>query len=84
MATSKKAAWASSSIPEIRLKAVRPQWSARDRLRILAADACQPGDLGALLRREGIYSSHLSRVSRNPETSRRITFRWSGRAPHTR
>ena len=51
--------------PEIRPKAVRTQWSARDRLRILAAaDACPPGELGALLRREGIYSSHLSRWRR--------------------
>ena len=48
--------------PEIRPKAVRSQWSARERLRILeAADACPPGEIGALLRREGIYSSHLSR-----------------------
>jgi transposase-like protein len=51
--------------PEIRPKAVRTQWSARDRLRILAAaDACLPGAIGALLRREGIYSSHLARWRR--------------------
>ena len=54
-----------SSDPEIRPKAVRTQWSAQDRLRILeAADACPPGELGAVLRREGIYSSHLSRWRR--------------------
>ncbi|WP_205701439.1 helix-turn-helix domain-containing protein [Herpetosiphon llansteffanensis] len=40
-------------------------WSGRDRLRILAAaDACAPGELGALLRREGMYSSHLARWRR--------------------
>ncbi len=51
--------------PEIRPKAVRTQWSARERLRILAAaDACPPGAIGALLRREGLYSSHLSRWRR--------------------
>ena len=51
--------------PEIRPRAARTRWSARDRLRILtAADACPPGELGALLRREGIYSSHLSRWRR--------------------
>ena len=51
--------------PEIRPKATRSQWSARERLRILeAADACPPGEIGALLRREGIYSSHLSRWRR--------------------
>lgn len=51
--------------PEIRPRAARAQWSARERLRILAAaDACPPGEIGALLRREGIYSSHLSRWRR--------------------
>jgi len=51
--------------PEIRPRAARTRWSARDRLRILtAADACPPGELGTLLRREGIYSSHLSRWRR--------------------
>ncbi len=56
---------ASTSDPEIRPKAIRSQWSARERLRILeAADACPPGEIGALLRREGIYSSHLARWRR--------------------
>ena len=51
--------------PEIRPKAVRTQWSARERLRILvAADACAPGEIGALLRHEAIYSSHLVRWRR--------------------
>lgn len=66
MATTKKTRPDSSNPdPEIRPRAARAQWSARDRLRILeAADACPPGELGALLRREGIYSSHLSRWRR--------------------
>ena len=40
----------------------RRQFSAAYKLQILtAADACtKPGELGALLRREGLYSSHLS------------------------
>jgi len=40
----------------------RRQFSGSDKRRILeAADRCtQPGDLGALLRKEGIYSSHLN------------------------
>lgn len=40
----------------------RRQFSSREKRRILdAADRCrQPGDIGALLRKEGIYSSHLS------------------------
>jgi len=42
-------------------KASRRTFSAAEKLRILnEADACtQPGQLGALLRREGLYSSHL-------------------------
>ena len=64
-ATQKTSPPPASPDPEIRPNAVRTQWSARDRLRILeAADACPPGELGALLRREGIYSSHLSRWRR--------------------
>ena len=40
----------------------RRQFSAAYKLQILtAADACtKPGELGALLRREALYSSHLS------------------------
>lgn len=40
----------------------RRQFSTAYKLQILsAAEACtQPGELGALLRREGLYSSHLS------------------------
>ncbi len=49
--------------PEVLPKADRRQFSAATKLRILeAADRCaEPGQLGALLRREGIYSSHLSK-----------------------
>ena len=64
-ATQTTSTTSSTHDPEIRPKAVRTQWSARERLRILeAADACPPGEIGALLRREGIYSSHLSRWRR--------------------
>ncbi len=49
--------------PEVAPKADRRQFSATDTLRILeeAAQCTEPGQLGALLRREGIYSSHLSK-----------------------
>jgi transposase len=48
--------------PEVPAKATRRRFSAEYRLRILKlADACKkPGDVGALLRREGLYSSHLT------------------------
>ena len=43
--------------------AERRRFTAAEKLRILEeADACtQPGEIGALVRREGIYSSYLSR-----------------------
>jgi transposase-like protein len=48
--------------PEVVATAKRRQFSASEKRRIVAAaDACKkPGELGALLRREGIYSSMLS------------------------
>jgi transposase len=48
--------------PEVVPTAKRRSFSKAEKLRIVAAaDACvAPGDIGALLRREGIYSSHLA------------------------
>lgn len=48
--------------PEVVADARRRTFTAEYKLRILAeADAAvQPGDIGALQRREGLYSSHLS------------------------
>jgi transposase-like protein len=48
--------------PEVVPQATRRQFSAAYKQRIVAeADACtQPGEIGALLRREGLYSSHLA------------------------
>ena len=48
--------------PEVVATAKRRQFSSSDKRRILdAADHCtQPGEIGALLRKEGIYSSHLN------------------------
>ncbi len=48
--------------PEVPEKPVRRRFTAEYKLRILKeADACQAqgGEIGALLRREGLYSSHL-------------------------
>ena len=47
--------------PEVRPKAKRRQFSAEYKRRILReADTCtERGQLGALLRREGLYTSHL-------------------------
>jgi transposase-like protein len=49
--------------PEVVPKAKRRRFTAQYKLRIVKeADACtEPGQIGALLRREGLYSSHLSK-----------------------
>lgn len=48
--------------PEVPPRARRRSFTAEYRMTVLReADACkQPGEVGALLRREGLYSSHLS------------------------
>ncbi len=48
--------------PEVVAKPKRRQFAAQYRLRILEeADCCtEPGEVGRLLRREGLYSSHLT------------------------
>ncbi len=47
---------------EVMAKATRRRFTAEYKLKILReADACtEPGAIGALLRREGLYSSHLT------------------------
>ena len=49
--------------PELAQKARRRRYSAKYKLAIVReADACErPGEIGALLRREGLYSSHLGK-----------------------
>jgi transposase-like protein len=48
--------------PEVKEKATRRRFTAEYKRRILAeVERCRkPGELGALLRREGLYSSHLT------------------------
>jgi transposase len=48
--------------PELVERARRRRFSAEYKLRVLReADACSaPGEIGALLRREGLYTSHLT------------------------
>ena len=55
--------------PEVVGRAQRRQFSVSDKLRILReADECdEPGQIGALLRREGIYSSYLTQWRRERE-----------------
>ena len=60
---------ASDPDPEVPAKVQRRRFSAAYRLRILKeVDACKkPGDVGALLRREGLYSSLLTNWRRQRE-----------------
>ena len=47
--------------PQVPEKARRRRFSAAQKLKFLEqADCCKPGELGSLLRREGLYSSQLS------------------------
>lgn len=61
---------AAGADPEVLEKATRRRFTAKYKLSILAqADQCkQPGQIGALLRREGLYSSHLTTWRRQRES----------------
>ena len=54
--------------PEVVEKAGRRRFTAKYKLGVLEkADRCEPGEIGALLRREGLYSSHLTTWRRQRE-----------------
>ncbi len=69
--------------PEVPAKVQRRQFPAAYRLRILReADACtKRGALGALLRREGLYSSHLVHWRRQREQGELVAGRARKRGP---
>jgi transposase-like protein len=69
--------------PEVVAKAKRRRFSAEYRLKILRqADACKaPGELGALLRREGLYSSLLSTWRRQRDQGALVALRARKRGP---
>jgi len=58
--------------PEVKTKAERRRFTTAYKLRILSeAENCtEPGELGALLRREGLYDSHLWRWRKAQEEGR--------------
>lgn len=58
--------------PEVARRAERRVFSIADRLRILSeADACsKPGEIGALLRREGLYASTLSNFRKQRDSGK--------------
>ena len=56
--------------PEVPAKAIRRRFSAKYKMKILKkAEDCKgiPGAIGALLRREGLYSSHLTTWKKQSE-----------------
>ena len=69
--------------PEVPAKVQRRQFTAAYRLRILKeADACtKHGALGALLRREGLYSSHVVNWRRQREQGELVAGRARKRGP---
>jgi transposase len=72
--------------PAVPERPVRRRFAAEYKLRILReADVCtEPGQLGALLRREGLYSSHLRawRHGRDEGTLAGLTPKRRGRKPN--
>ncbi len=72
--------------PEVPEKAKRRQFSTEYKLRVLReADACRgEGEIGALLRREGLYSSHLTTWRRQRETGALAGMRARKRGPKGR
>jgi len=71
--------------PEVVAKPKRRRFTAEYRLRILEeADRCtQPGEVGQMLRREGLYSSHLTkwRQARREGSLRGLRSRKRGAKP---
>ena len=58
--------------PQVKQRAPRRRFTAEEKLRLLKeADACkEPGQLGALLRREGLYSSTLLSFRKQKEAGK--------------
>ena len=79
---------ASDPDPEVPAKARRRRFTAKYKLGILEeADQCsEPGEIGALLRREGLYSSLLSkwRAERKAGALEALTPKKRGRKPRPR
>ena len=69
--------------PEVVAVARRRQFTASYKRRIVReADACDaPGDVGALLRREGLYSSHLHKWRQELEAAELAALQCKTRGP---
>jgi len=70
---------------EVAVKPTRRKFSAEYKLRILQeTDRCKPGDVGAVLRREGLFSSNLTAWRREQEVGQLqgLAPRRRGRKPN--
>jgi transposase-like protein len=70
---------------EIAVKPTRRKFTAEYKLKILQeTDQCKPGDVGAVLRREGLFSSHLGAWRREREIGQlqALAPRRRGRKPN--
>src|SRR3990172_9507228 len=78
-----KVAVSSPPDPEVAALPRRRQFSAEYKRRIVrAANACKvAGDIGALLRREGLYSSHLTHWRREVEAGEQAALGAKRRGP---
>jgi transposase len=78
-----KAAVGSTPDPEVAALPKRRQFSPAYKRRIVReADACRvPGEVGALLRREGLYSSHLTHWRREVEAGENAALAPKPRGP---
>jgi transposase-like protein len=79
----RKVALGTTPDPEVAALPKRRQFSAAYKRRIVReANACQvPGEVGALLRREGLYSSHLTHWRREVEAGENAALAPKPRGP---
>ena len=68
--------------PEVVARPKRRRFTAEYKLRVLReVDACRPGEIGTLLRREGLYSSHLVLWRRQREEAAQVQLKGRKRGP---
>ena len=80
--TSSLPAPAGAGSEEVVARPTRRRFSAQYKLRIVhEAERCAPGELGALLRREGLYASHLTSWRKQRETGALAALAGKKRGP---
>jgi transposase len=80
--TSSLPAPAGAGSEEVVARPTRRRFSAQYKLQILhEAERCVPGELGALLRREGLYASHLTSWRKQRETGALAALAGKKRGP---